>query len=313
MNTPFLYSLDNKRYHTYNYYLTSRFGEKVSRISLNGGFTCPNIDGTKGTGGCIYCSSAGSGEFAGNKNREISEQFEEISRKMGEKWDTPKHIAYFQANTNTYAPLEKLKRFYTQALACPGVVGLSIATRPDCLPEEVCDYLQELSQQTYVTVELGLQTIHNATGEKINRCHTYEEFLNGYEKLRRRNIPTGVHLINGLPGETPEMMVASAKAVGQLQPHLIKIHLLHVLEGTRLAQMYREGKVLLLSLSQYVQIVCDQLEWLPPETVLGRLTGDGDPKALLGPVWSLKKLVVLNEIDKELLRRDSWQGKKLSS
>lgn len=308
---PFPFSSDNKRYHTYSYYLQNRFGGKVSRVSLNAGFTCPNIDGSKGTGGCIYCSPSGSGDFGGDPQRPIPEQFSRVSGKMAQKWDTPRHIAYLQAHTNTYAPVDVLRPIYEQALSCPGVVGLSIATRPDCLPEEVCDLLQRFSERTYLTVELGLQTIHDQTGERINRCHTYAEFLQGYEKLHSRGIPVGVHIINGLPGEDPAMMVETAKALSALKLHLVKIHLLHVVEGTALADLYRNGGFSLLSLTEYVQTVCDQLEWLPQDFVIGRLTGDGDPQTLIGPLWSLKKLCVLNEIDKEFVRRNTFQGYRL--
>lgn len=229
---------------------------------------------------------------------------------MGKKWDTQKHIAYFQARTNTYAPPETLRCLYEEALQCEGVVGLAISTRPDCLPDDVCDLLGELAKRTYLTVELGLQTIHDETGIRINRCHTFQDFLDGYAKLRRQGINVGVHIINGLPGETPAMMLETAKALASLELHLVKIHLLHVLEGTALARMYRAGDFALMEREAYVDVVCSQLELLPPEFVIGRLTGDGAPDALIGPQWSRKKLCVLNEIDKEFARRGSWQGKR---
>ncbi|MEM1484556.1 TIGR01212 family radical SAM protein [Oscillospiraceae bacterium PP1C4] len=306
---PFPFTSDNKRYHTYTYYLTRRFGCKVSRISLNAGFSCPNLDGTKGTGGCIYCSPSGSGEFGGNPQTSIASQFAQGTDLMGTKWNTGKHIAYFQARTNTYAPVETLRRLYEEALSCEGVVGLSIATRPDCLPDEVCDLLGELAQRTYLTVELGLQSIHSGTGERINRCHTYADFISGFAKLRARNIHVGVHIINGLPGETYEMMLETAAELAKLDLHLVKIHLLHVLEGTRLAECYRAGEFDLLTREEYVRLVCDQLELFPPSFVIGRLTGDGASRDLIEPAWSRNKLCVLNEIDKELVRRNSWQGR----
>ena len=309
---PFPYSDDNKRYQTYSYYLRHRFGSKVSRISLNAGLSCPNLDGTKGTGGCSYCSPSGSGEFGGKPSQTITEQFADVADRMAEKWDTRKHIAYFQARTNTYAPVEHLRTLYQEALHCPGVVGLSIATRPDCLPEDVCDLLGELAQKTYLTVELGLQSIWDETGRRINRCHTYEDFLQGYEKLHRRGVLVGVHIINGLPGETPEMMQKTAEELAGLDLHLVKIHLLHVLKGTRLAQEYEQGQFSLLAKKDYVQVICNQLERFPQEFVIGRLTGDGAPDLLIGPQWSLKKLCVLNAIDQELVRRNSWQGKHAS-
>lgn len=308
---PFPYSDSNKRYHTYTWHLKQAYGQKVSRISLNAGLTCPNIDGTRGTGGCIYCSAQGSGEFGGDPQKPVAQQFEEVAARMGTKWDTEKHIAYFQSFTNTYAPAEKLRRLYQQALDCPGVVGLTIATRADCLDDEICDLLCKFNETTDLVVELGLQSVWDETGKRINRCHTFEEFLAGYQKLQDRSISTGIHLINGLPGETPEMMLDSARIVGKLSPYLIKIHLLHVLRGTRLAQLYEAGEFPLLTREEYVQIVCDQLERIPAQVVIARLTGDGAPEELIGPMWSLKKLCVLNEIDKELARRDSWQGKLL--
>ena len=191
MKNPFPYSDSNKRYHTYTCFLSRRFGGKVSRVPLNAGFTCPNLDGTKGRGGCVYCSPAGSGEFGGDPRLPIREQFSQVAARMAGKWDTPRHIAYFQARTNTYAPADTLRRLYEEALACPGVVGLAVATRPDCLPGEVCALLGELARRTYLTVELGLQTVHDATGERINRCHSYADFLAGVEKLRARGVPFG--------------------------------------------------------------------------------------------------------------------------
>lgn len=313
MNNPFVYSDDNKRYHTYSYYLRHRFGGKVSRISLNGGFSCPNLDGTKGRGGCSYCSESGSGEFGGNPRLSVPQQFAQVKAQMGEKWDTDRHIAYFQARTNTYAPTPVLREQYEQALSCEGVVGISIATRPDCLPDSVCELLGELAQRTYLTVELGLQTIHDATGERINRCHSYADFLRGYEKLRARGVLVGVHLINGLPGESRNQMRETAQAMAALDLHLVKLHLLHVIEGTALAAQYRAGEFSLLSREEYVQTVCDQLELFPPGFIMGRLTGDGAPDALIGPEWSRKKLCVLNEIDKELVRRGSMQGSRSSA
>ncbi len=307
MSEKFLYTLDNKRYHTYNFFLRNKFGGKVMKISLNGGFTCPNIDGTKGVGGCTYCSSSGSGDFAGNPSLDIHRQFEEVRSVMTNKWEG-KYIAYFQANTNTYAPLSRLKSLYESALAEKDVIGLSVATRADCISEEIADYLKELSERTYLTVELGLQTIHDKTGERINRCHSYEDFLKGYDMIKKRGIPVCVHLINGLPGETHEMMVETAREVGKLRPDFVKLHLLHIIKGTKIAEEYERGEFSLMTLPEYVSVICDQLEVLPAETVIQRVTGDGKKEDLIGPMWSLKKFVVMNEIDKEMVRRNSHQG-----
>lgn len=309
MENKFKYTLDNKRYHTWNYHLQSLFGGKVFKVALNGGFTCPNIDGTKGTGGCTYCLS-GSGDFAGDPAHDVVRQFDEVRRRMHKKWPEARYIAYFQANTNTYAPVSVLKEKFEPVLALPGVLGLSIATRADCLGEDALEYLSELNERTYLMVELGLQSIFDETGERINRCHSYAEFLEGYNKLKSRGIRTCVHLILGLPGETHEMMLESARAVARLRPDCVKLHLLHVLKGTKMAEQYASGEFEAMSLEEYVATVVDCLEYFSEETVIQRLTGDGGRDSLIAPLWSLKKFVVLNEIDKEMLRRDTYQGAK---
>ena len=303
---PFLHSSSNKRYYTYDYFLKERFGQKCFKIPLDAGFTCPNRDGRKGRGGCTFCSARGSGDFTRGP-LPIKRQFDEMREILHRKWPKAGYIAYFQAYTNTYAPLDQLKALYEQALELDGVVGLSIATRPDCLPDKTAAYLHDLAKQTFLTIELGLQSIHDATARRINRCHTYQEFLDGYRKLE--GISRCVHIINGLPGENADMMRQTAQAVGSLAPEQIKIHLLHVIRGTALAAEYERGEFEAMTLSDYVNIVCDQLERLPGDTVIGRVTGDGVKEDLIAPLWSLKKFVVMNEIDKELKRRDSWQGK----
>lgn len=310
MNNPFPYSDDNKRYNTFNYFLRHTFGSKVFKVSLNAGFTCPNIDGTKGFGGCTYCSDSGSGDFAGNPEDNILKQFYEIKNKMHHKWADAKYIGYFQAHTNTYAPLEKLKAVYEPILKQENVVGLSIATRADCITDEVLDYLENINKRTFLMVELGLQSINNKTGKRINRCHTYEDFLLGYNRLRERGIKVCVHVINGLPGETKEDMIKTVKAISQLDIFSIKIHLLHVIKGTVIEKQFLNGEFSELSLEEYVDIVCDQLELLPKEVVIQRVTGDGNKETLVSPLWSLKKFVVMNEIDKEMVRRNSYQGIK---
>ena len=299
----------NKRYFTWDYYLKQKFSCKVCKVALNAGFTCPNLDGTKGWGGCSYCSGEGSGEYAGNPLDTLEKQFDQVSSVMRRKWPKCRFIPYFQAHTNTYAPLPVLKAAYESVLHLPNVVGIAIATRADCLPDDVLDYLEQLNQQTFLTVELGLQTIHEETARRINRCHSYEEFLGGYRALQKRSIPTCIHIINGLPGEDKAMMLETIRQVGSLRPHSIKIHLLYIAEGTRIAQQYKQQELKALELMEYVDIICDQLELLPPETVVQRVTGDGVRERLIAPLWSLKKFVVMNEIDKEMRRRDSWQGK----
>ena len=237
----FIYSDDNKRYHTWNYHLRHKFGCKVMKIALNAGFTCPNIDGTKGYGGCTYCSELGSGDFAGDPKDSIMYQFEDVRQRMHKKWHEGKYMPYFQAHTNTYASVDVLRDRFEGVLRQPNVVGISIATRADCLTDEVVDYLEELHSRTYLIVELGLQSVFDITGERINRCHTYAEFLDGYNRLKQRGINICVHLIDGLPGEDKLMMLESAKWVGELNPHCIKLHLLHIIDGTVLAKEYRDG------------------------------------------------------------------------
>ena len=311
LTNPFPYSLDHHRYHTWNYHLQTYFGEKVFKVSLNAGFTCPNIDGKAGVGGCTFCSVKGSGDFAGNPADEIVQQFEVIKNNMHKKWpQVTKYIGYFQAFTNTYAPLPILKEKFEAILAQPDVVGLSIATRADCLPDDVVAYLAELNERTYLWVELGLQTMHDTTAKKINRGHDLATFTAGFNKLKKHNIRTCVHIINGLPDETPEMMLKTAKYVADLDAAGIKIHLLHVLKNTKMAALLQHEKLQLMDKDVYCTLVADQLEVLPTSCIVHRLTGDGAPDDLLGPLWSLKKFDVMNTIDKILLARDSHQGIK---
>ena len=309
MNNPFPYSDTNKRYHTQSYYLKQKFGQKVIKISLNCGFTCPNIDGTKGVGGCTYCSE-GSGEFAGSPQLSVAEQFEAVREKLREKWPEGLYIPYFQANTNTYGPLSKIKKMTEDALSLENTVGIAISTRPDCISDEVLDYLAELNSRTYLTVELGLQTVHDKTALAINRCHTYADFLRCYERLIKRNINICVHLINGLPGEDFDMMMRSAEEMAALQLHSIKLHLLHIIKGTQMAAQYERGEFAALTLDEYVNIICAQLEIFPPELIIQRITGDGAHDSLIAPKWSTDKLRVMNSIDKKLAADNSWQGKK---
>nr|WP_330369348.1 TIGR01212 family radical SAM protein [Clostridioides mangenotii] len=284
----FEYAFDNKRYHTWNYHLKKTFGEKVFKVSINAGFTCPNIDGTISHGGCTYCSKEGSGDFAGNPKDDLIDQFYKIREMMHKKWHNAKYIGYFQAFTNTYANLDVLKEKYETILELDDVIGLSISTRPDCLPDDVVEYLGELNKRTNLWVELGLQTIHDETSKIINRGHDYKEFLEGVEKLKSRNIKTVVHIINGLPGEDYNMMMETAKAVGQMGVDGIKIHLLHVINDTPMEKMLKNGSLRLMEKDEYINLVCDQLEILPKEMIIHRLTGDGKRDELVGPLWSLK-------------------------
>lgn len=308
---PYKYTDSNKRYYTYDYYLRQTFGGKCAKIPLDAGFTCPNIDGRCGTGGCIYCSGRGSGDFAELPSFSLGEQYERTREKLSSKWSTDKCIAYFQAHTNTYAPIEVLKEKLGEALSFDGVVGINIATRADCLEEETVKYLSELAEKTVLTVELGLQTAHDGTAEFINRGHTFADFVSGYERLRNASdkINICVHLIFGLPNETREMMLDTVQKVAALEPHQVKIHLLHVLRGTKMGKIYENGEYTPLTKEEYVETVVSALELLPPETVVGRVTGDGMSEELLAPDWSRKKVSVINDIDKLLYERSTYQGR----
>lgn len=310
--SPFPFSDDNKRYLTWNYYLKHKYGLKVCKLSLSGGFTCPNRDGTKGAHGCTFCSGDGSGTFAGDYKEDILSQIESQKKLISKKWPKSKYLAYFQPFSGTYAPLNKLKPLYTQALEPDDILGLCIATRPDCLEKDVCLYLNELNKSTDLYIELGLQTIHDETAAKLNRCHTYADFLDGYGALTSMGIKVCVHIINGLPGETYDMMMQTAKEIARIKPFAVKIHNLHIIEGTKISKQYSNGEFSLLSRDDSINLVCDQLEILPSEIVIERLTGDGSAKDLIAPLWSIKKLSVLNDIDKELARRNSFQGIKYS-
>jgi radical SAM protein (TIGR01212 family) len=305
----FKYSDSNKRYHTLDYFYKHKFGGKVAKISLNAGFTCPNKDGTKGVGGCVYCSKLGSGDYAGNINKSLKEQFFDIKDIMDKKWPNTRYIGYFQANTNTYAPVRVLKEKYEEILKIDGVIGLNIATRSDAITDECLDYLEELSKKTYLTIELGLQTIHEKTNILINRQESLEEFKKMVLKLRSRGINVIIHIINGLPYETKQDMIETIKYVSTLDIQGIKIHMLFIEKNTKLAELYEKEKFHVLTKDEYIDIVCDQLELLNENVVIHRITGDPKKELLIEPKWLLKKFVVLNDIDKEMLRRDSYQGK----
>ena len=301
---------DQKRYYTWNQHLKAHFGEKVFKVSIDGGFNCPNRDGTVAHGGCTFCSQSGSGDFAQSRVYPLPIQLRKGIDQMHKKWpQVTKYIAYFQNFTNTHAPVEVLRHRFEQVVEEPGVVGIMIATRPDCLPPETVEYLAELNERYYMWVELGLQTIHDKTSQMINRAHDYDCYLEGVAKLRAHNIPVCTHLINGLPGEDYEMMMTSVQRVFQDSDiQGIKIHLLHLMRKTKMMQDYKAGRLRLLEMDEYIQLVCDQLEIIPKDIIIHRLTGDAPRDTLVGPKWSLKKWEVLNAIDAELERRQSYQG-----
>ncbi len=302
----FLYSDGGKRYHTYDYYLKHKFGEKIAKIGIDGGFTCPNKDGNKGIGGCHFCGGGGAENCA--LTRSIAEQYRDGREKVCKKWGKLRTIVYFQSNTSTYAPIERLSLLYEEALALPDVVGISVGTRADCLPTEVLDLLSKLRDRTALTVELGLQTVFDETAEKMNRGHTFDDFLRGYRALKDRGIAVCVHLIDGLPGETQEMMLESARIVGKLRPDFVKIHSLYVRRGTVLERMYREGKYTPMTMGDYLETLASQIELLPPETVVERVTGDALRSELIAPDWTLGKLKIINSLDKMLLSEERMQG-----
>ena len=307
----FKYSLDNKMYHTLNYHNKIKYNSKVFKVSLNAGFSCPNLDGKVGYGGCIYCSKSGSGEFGGNVKEDLVTQFNEVKDKISKKWPNSKYIAYFQARTNTYAPLDILKEKYESVMYLPNVIGLDIATRPDAISDSVLDYLEELNKKTNLTIELGLQTIHESTSKLINRCHTLEQFEDMVKKLQDRNIETVVHIINGLPYETKGMMLETVKYLNNLHIDGIKIHMLNIVKDTSLATLYEKTKFHILTKEEYIDIVIDQLELLDEKIVIHRVTSDPDPEELIEPTWLIKKFCVLNDIDKEMKKRKTYQGAKV--
>ncbi len=307
----FAYSNTNKRYHTLDYFYKTKFGCKVFKVSLNAGFTCPNIDGTVGNDGCIYCSKFGGGEYGGNVNDNLVKQFNDVKNMMHKKWPKAKYIGYFQARTNTYAPLHILKRKYETILNLDNVVGLSIATRPDAIDDKCLDYLTSLSKKTFLTVELGLQTIHEKTTKLINRCHDLKCFDDMVVKLKERGIFVVAHIINGLPYETRDMMIDTVRHLNDIGIDGIKIHMLSVIKNTPLENLYLKKGFKLLTKEEYIEIVCEQLEYLDPKIVIQRLTGDPMASSLIEPKWLLKKVNVLNDIDKFMVSNNIYQGDKI--
>lgn len=300
---------EGKRYNSLNSFLRKKFQTKVFKISLDAGFSCPNRDGSVSTGGCIFCSARGSGDFTG-KSRELVEQFYEVKGMMNKKWKEGKYIAYFQAYTNTYAPVEELREKYYSVLNLEDVVGIAIATRPDCLPFDVLDLLGEINKKTYLWVELGLQTIHGRTAKLINRGYELEVYINAMRELKRRNIDTVTHVILGLPGEDRNDILETVNFVANSPSRGIKLHLLHLMKNTPMVKLYENGKLNFLEMDEYIDLIVDSIERLPEDMVIHRITGDRPRSTLIGPMWSLKKWEVLNAIDDRFIQRDTWQGKK---
>jgi hypothetical protein len=299
-----------KRYNSFSDELKREFGCRVQRISVDAGFSCPNRDGLLDSGGCIFCSGSGSGAYSIRRDLSVAGQIEDGKEVMRRKYKAQRFIAYFQAYSNTYATVDQLRPLYSEALSVPDVVGLIVATRPDCVPEEVLDYLQELSRRTYLWLELGIQSIHDRTLTFINRRHDHACSMDAVQRATSRGLHVCAHVILGLPGETREEMLATAGELNRLGVAGVKLHLLYVMKGTRLAEMYGRGEVQVLDRDEYAGLVCDFLERLDPRILIHRLTGDGGHDSLVAPLWSLKKFEVLNLIDAELVRRGTRQGSR---
>ncbi len=302
---------NDKRYHTLDFEMKKIFGEKTIKLSIDGGFTCPNRDGTIGSNGCIFCSERGSGDFNSDKYKTITEQINEQKQIMSNKWKSNTYIAYFQNYTNTYDTVDNLRKKFYEALSCENIKGLAIATRADCIDSDIIELLEELNSKTFLWVELGLQSINDKTANFLRRGYKLEQFDKTFEQLKNKNIKTVVHLIIGIPGETRHDMLDSVKYISYKNVWGVKLHMLHILKNTDLAEYYEKNNFIILSLEEYVDIICDAIELLRPEIVIHRLTGDGKKSDLIEPLWTLHKLKVLSDIDKTLRLRQSYQGKIL--
>lgn len=298
-------------FYSANDYYKEMFGEKIIKLAIDGGFTCPNRDGTLSNKGCIFCSGKGSGDFAGSRCLSIKEQYTQMREKMSTKWSKGKYMMYFQAYTNTYAPVDKLRQLYYEAIDCDDVVALSIATRPDCINDDVLALLEELSNKVYVCVELGLQTSKAESINIINRCYENIVYKQAIEKLNEKGIDTVTHIILGLPEENYEDMLNSVKYAVDCGTKGLKLQLLHIIKGTALYDLYNEKPFNIFNLEDYVDTVVNIIESIPQNIVIHRITGDANKAELFEPWWSLNKRKVLNSISKEFINRDSWQGKKL--
>jgi len=298
----------DKRYYSLNYYLRHKFGCKVFKISLDAGFSCPNRDGTIGTGGCIFCSERGSGDFAGSREFSIHDQFQSIKKMMSKKWSNGKCIAYFQAYTNTYAPVYVLNQKYREAVEENDVVGLAIATRPDCLDDDVLDLISKFNEKLYTWVELGLQTSNEDTAIKINRGYKLNVFEKAVKNLNDRNIDVVAHIIFGLPEEKHEDMINTVRYVSDIKVQGVKFHLLHLMKNTPMVRFYKLGQLKFMTEEEYVNLICRAISYTDPDIVVHRLTGDSPRDTLIGPKWSLKKWEILNEIDKSLADNNIYQG-----
>jgi radical SAM protein (TIGR01212 family) len=300
---------DDKRFYSLNYFFRQKFNTKIVKVSLDCGFTCPNRDGTLSYGGCIFCSDRGSGDFTNPSCNSLIDQFNQIKQNLDNKWPKAKYIAHLQAFTNTYAPIEVLRKTYYEAMTIPNLVGIAIATRPDCLAPDVLDLLYEISQKTYVFIELGLQSSSDLTGKLINRGYDLECFEQAVFNLRARNIDVVTHLILGLPNETKTDILSSVKYLSKLDIQGIKLQMLYILKNTPIAKLYEKTPFYIMNMDEYISIIVDCIELLPQNIVIHRLTGDGPKDTLIAPLWSKNKRLILNAIDAELKNRESFQGK----
>ena len=308
MENHFPYSFNEKRYHTLNYRLKTLYGTKVAKVILDAGFTCPNRDGKRSVGGCIFCSKTGSGDSNRYSKEDILKQYEANKAVMERKWPGCKTIPYFQSFSNTYGPLEKITEMIAPFLTMDEVMEIAIATRCDCLEEDTLSYLEYVNTVKPLTIELGLQSSNEDTGRRINRAHSFAEFKEALYRLEKTGIRVSVHIMNGLPFETGEDMLQTVKDLSRLPFHGIKIHMLHVLKDTALGDLYEQEPFPILSRDEYISLVVEQLRLLSPEIVIERLTGDPLPEDLIAPSWVLNKTTILNDIDKLMRKLDVYQG-----
>ena len=308
MENLFKYSFNEKRYHTFNYYLKNKYGCKVSKIIIDAGFTCPNRDGKKGYGGCVFCSEKGSGDSNIANTKDILTQYEENKKIMDNKWPNGLYIPYFQSYSNTYGPLKKIKEMLEPFLSMEEVCEISIATRCDCLSDETIQYLDSITNIKPIWLELGLQTSNDNCGNRLNRQYNFADFISALNKLEKTNIKVCVHVINGLPYETKEDMLQTIKDINHLKFDAIKIHMLHVIKNTSLGKEFIDRPFTMISRDEYIELVVKQLELIKPEVIIERLTGDPIKEDLLAPDWVLNKTTILNDIDKLMRKLDTYQG-----
>ena len=302
------------RYFAYSFHLRQKFGvRRVQKDSLDAGFTCPNVDGTVAVGGCTFCDNRSFSPSRRVKRQSILDQLDDGIRRLKRRYDVDQFIAYFQPATNTYGPVERLQTLFQTAISHPKVVGLAIGTRPDCVPDEVLELLQELAKQTYLSVEYGIQTIHDRSLDWMNRGHHHDATIDAIERSRSRGFEICGHVILGLPGETHDDMLATAREVSRLKLDAVKIHNLYAVKNTPLADQVARGDVKLMGRDEYIRTLVEFLELLPPEMIVERVSGDAPPDYFVGPSWCLDKPAVLRALDAEFARRNTWQGKNVAA